>query len=506
MAPSSTVTAKRGTVSPGMVMHTPERRSNSQPCSGQVTMSPSMRPSQRLPPLWAHSLPMAKISSPRLKSATSIPRTTTSSTLPGGSAARSKTRVRDISPSPCPLPYWGRGFRLNGTPAFCIPLPRWGRIRLKRTRTICIRVRGGLIRLVEDFDQVEDLDRCALGGQALGDLDDAAGIGGDDGLGARGANVGDLARLQALRHLGLGQVVRPGRAAAPISLGQRYHGEPGNLGKESSRLAADLLAVHDVTRIVIGHRLLDAAERSTQGLGGQELGEVTHALRKALRPLTPCGIVGQEQPVGLHVGATARSVHDHDVDPGLLEDLDEPLGERDRQGVLAPMRVKRSAARLGPRRHDLGAIPGENTGRRSILGAEGDLLDAPGEKTDPRAPGAHGRRQLGQRGPRGAGRQHGKERLPVRQGPGQEADEASRSRESLQAARLVEAQTRGGEAEQPRAGKEHTEIEPAEEAPRDTARALALDRRAPGLDELAVRHARWTDRLAGAAAEAEIEM
>jgi len=75
-----------------------------------------------------------------------------------------------------------------------------------------------------------------------------------------------------------------------------------------------------VTRIVIGHRLLDAAERSAQWLGGQELGEVTHALREALRPLAPRGIVGQKQPIGLHVGATARSVHDHDVDPGLLED------------------------------------------------------------------------------------------------------------------------------------------------------------------------------------------
>src|SRR5439155_10638495 len=206
MPPSATVTAKRGTVSPGMVMHTPERRSNSQPCSGQVTMSPSTRPSQRLPPLWAHSLPMAKISSPRLKSATSIPRTTTSSTPPGGSAARSRTRVRVIAPSPCSLPRWGRGFGSLAR-AFCIPLPSGERAR----------VRGGRVGLVEDFGEVEDLDGCALGGQALGDLDDATRIGGDDGLGARGAEIGDLARLEALRHLGLGQVVRPGRAAAPIS-------------------------------------------------------------------------------------------------------------------------------------------------------------------------------------------------------------------------------------------------------------------------------------------------
>jgi len=45
-----TVTVNRGTDSPGTVMHAPERRSNSQPWSGQMTMSPSTMPSQRLPP------------------------------------------------------------------------------------------------------------------------------------------------------------------------------------------------------------------------------------------------------------------------------------------------------------------------------------------------------------------------------------------------------------------------------------------------------------------------
>src|SRR5713226_10283618 len=83
----------------------------------------------------------------------------------------------------------------------------------------------------------------ALGRQALGDLDDAARVGGDDGLGAGGADIGHLAHLQALRHLRLGQVVRPGRPAAPIRLGQWHHGQSGNLSEESSWLAADLLAV-----------------------------------------------------------------------------------------------------------------------------------------------------------------------------------------------------------------------------------------------------------------------
>src|SRR5712691_10833404 len=120
-----------------MVIQTPERRSNSQPCNGHVTISPSTRPSQRLPPLWAHSLPMAKISSPRLKIATSIPRTTRSSTPPGGRAARSRTRVRVIAPSftqpssrgfaahlePRPSPPMGERDYLEGGPPFLYPSP-----------------------------------------------------------------------------------------------------------------------------------------------------------------------------------------------------------------------------------------------------------------------------------------------------------------------------------------------------------------------------------------------
>src|SRR6266536_2194526 len=154
MAPSSTLTVKRGTDSPGMVMHAPERRSNSQPWSGHVTISPSTRPSQRLPPLCAHSLPMAKISSPRRKRATSKPFTTTNSTAPAGRDARAKAFARGIcSPSPSPLPLRGGGIHIPS------PLGGGGRVRGD--------VRRVAIGLVEQFSDVQYLDGRSRGFEAL---------------------------------------------------------------------------------------------------------------------------------------------------------------------------------------------------------------------------------------------------------------------------------------------------------------------------------------------------
>jgi len=91
---------------------------------------------------------------------------------------------------------------------------------------------GGLIRLVEDFDQVEDLDKCALGGQTLAIWMMQPGLAVTTAWAPVARTFGDLARLQALRHLRLVRLyVR--RATAPISLGQRHHGESGNWARRA---------------------------------------------------------------------------------------------------------------------------------------------------------------------------------------------------------------------------------------------------------------------------------
>src|SRR5262249_50702672 len=140
-------------------------------------MSPSTAPSQRLPPVCAHSLPMARISSPRRNSATSRPFTTTSSTAPSARAATSRTFTRGIArlrggargtrpwlppraPSPSPPPLGGRGFRV-------LP-PPWG---------ARVGARGGVpVRLVQNLREVQHLHPSPCGLEPLRDLDDAARI------------------------------------------------------------------------------------------------------------------------------------------------------------------------------------------------------------------------------------------------------------------------------------------------------------------------------------------
>src|SRR5262245_62203522 len=114
---------------------------------------------------------MARISSPRRKTATSWPFTLASTPLPGITAATGIAFTRTLFPSVC---------------------------------------------LVEDLNDVQHLDRRALGREPLGDLDDAAGVGGDDRVGAGGAHVGDLSLLQARGQLRLGEVVGTGGGTAPV--------------------------------------------------------------------------------------------------------------------------------------------------------------------------------------------------------------------------------------------------------------------------------------------------
>ena len=85
---------------------------------------------------------------------------------------------------------------------------------------------------VEDLDEVQHADVGAVGAQPGLDLQNAARIGGDDRLGPRGEHVADLAVQQPRRHLGLREVVDPGRAAAPVRLGQLDEPQPGHLGQE----------------------------------------------------------------------------------------------------------------------------------------------------------------------------------------------------------------------------------------------------------------------------------
>ena len=130
------------------------------------------------------------------------------------------------------------------------------------------------VRAVENLDQVQHGQIEAAVAKPGLDLQNAAGVGGDHRLRPRGFDVAHLAPQQAIGHLRLREVVDAGRAAAPVGLRQVDHAQPGHLSQQRARLPANLLAVHDVTGIVIRHRHRDRAQRTAQRLAREELGHV----------------------------------------------------------------------------------------------------------------------------------------------------------------------------------------------------------------------------------------
>ena len=57
--------------------------------------------------------------------------------------------------------------------------------------------------------------------------------------------------------------------------------QAGDLGQQLARLRPDLLAVHDVTGIVVGDGHRHRRERAAQRLAREELGDVLHACGEA---------------------------------------------------------------------------------------------------------------------------------------------------------------------------------------------------------------------------------
>src|SRR5207249_4685838 len=135
------------------------------------------------------------------------------SPCPGGRAPRPGPRRSPAQPARAgarPVPAPSRGPSCESAPLTLLSPAEGG------------RGPGTVVGLVEELDDVEDLDGRARGAESLGDLDDAAGVRGDDGLGPRLPDMSDLPLLQTLRHLGLDEVIGPGRAAAPVGLGQLH--------------------------------------------------------------------------------------------------------------------------------------------------------------------------------------------------------------------------------------------------------------------------------------------
>src|SRR5438045_198631 len=120
------------------------------------------------------------------------------------------------------------------------------------------RPRSGRLRsaqagagIVQKPHQMHHWDLRARGAQPRRDLEDAARVGRDDEVGARGEDRRDLLALQLGRDVRMRQVVDARAAATPFRVVDRHDGHVRHRREQRARLTADLLTVDQVAGVLV---------------------------------------------------------------------------------------------------------------------------------------------------------------------------------------------------------------------------------------------------------------
>ena len=110
-----------------------------------------------------------------------------------------------------------------------------------------------IIRPRKHFDRMPHLGVEPVLRHALTELQDTTGIPCDNELWLHGSQMRHFTVEEGLGGLRMEEVVNASAATAPIAFGDFEQLELRYLLQQGARLLADLLAVYQVTRIVIGH-------------------------------------------------------------------------------------------------------------------------------------------------------------------------------------------------------------------------------------------------------------
>ncbi len=127
---------------------------------------------------------------------------------------------------------------------------------------------------------MEDFLAGAVDGGAAAQLQQAPGIGGDNGLGASGLGVAHFLGKKFQRSLGLRDVVESRGAAADFRVGQFHKIEVGNLAQKLARSFANFLAVKEMAGILISDANGKRLHFCSKAKSSQEFGNVASFGRK----------------------------------------------------------------------------------------------------------------------------------------------------------------------------------------------------------------------------------
>ena len=220
-------------------------------------------------------------------------------------------------------------------------------------------------------------------------------------------------------NLGMGQVVDTRRAATPVRLLHLHQLDAGDRLENVPRLAVDLLAMHQVTGILVGDAQRDEARRRPKPDLHQELRRIPDRPRERGAGLPPRGIVAQLDLIFLHVGTAAGGIDDNRIESLAVEGIHGCAGQALGGFCLAGVRGQRPAADPGRRQHDVAAVHGQGERGPAVGAVKHLVLDAAGQQADAGTTGALSRRQSGQRHLARAGVAHRRKggKLSERQNP-----------------------------------------------------------------------------------------
>ncbi len=221
--------------------------------------------------------------------------------------------------------------------------------------------------------------------RAGAELQEAAGICSDDGLGASGFGVAHFISEQFERCLGLRDVIDAGRATTNFRVGQFHKFKIGDGAQECARSFADFLSVEEVARVLIGDAERERLKRNRKAEGGEEFSDVTNFFRKCAGWSERFLVRREKVIVFLERGAAAGGVGEDGVE--MFPEEGSDIFARQVAGGFtnASVRGQRTAAKLAIWHDDFTAVGGEHADGGFVKLREGDIGDATCEEGDTRA-------------------------------------------------------------------------------------------------------------------------
>ncbi len=339
------------------------------------------------------------------------------------------------------------------------------------------------------------------------ELEQAAGVGGDDDFGFYAGDVFHFVVEQLERCFGFCDVVNAGGAATDVGVREFDEFEAGYLFQKIARGVADLLSVKQMAGILISDAEIEGLERA-QRRGESKRCEIFSNIshfgfeRGGLRKFGFAFV--EEVVVFLERGAAAGGVGDDRIEFVARESDEIFAGEV--AGGVADSRVggERSAALLGLGNDDFDAVGVEDANGGVVESRESDLCDASGEEGDATAflsDGGIGAAELLEEE---WSFDFWQELFAV--GETEEFEHAAEADEALETGTLVEPNEAREHGDAIGVRKKFAECEIARDAGEERTLVVALDERAGVLDEHAVLNGRRAGGFAGAAVEAFVDV